>query len=220
MCITRRTSFNGKLLLTVSGAPRADEKGSALVTVLIILVVLTLLGVISIRTSVNEMKISTSDRRHRTAFYNADGATELATELLSQNIEEGGFTITTADYDTITGVFGGLIQINNPSFWENADRLATTPRDDYDPEDASDDEFYRDFYMPANYAAGQAHTNFTVGGHPEMLIGGSTIQAAGYEGLGKGGGGAGAMNVFEVITQRVGANNSESIVRVQWRHVN
>ena len=44
--------------------------------------------------------------------------------------------------------------------------------------------------------------------------------AAGYEGMGKGAAHGGTLMIYDIITQRVGDKNSESIVRVQWRHVN
>jgi hypothetical protein len=175
----------------------------------VVLVVLTLLGTIATRTTRTELKISASDKRHRTTFYDADGATELASELLEQNIEELVFDASVADYDADNQVFGGLIGIDTPDFWRNMDELATTPTD-------TD----RDFFLPHDAGTDDAHTNFNVGGHPEFMAGSSLPMAAGYEGLGKKAGSGGTMNVYEIITKRVGQGDSESTVRVQWRHVN
>jgi hypothetical protein len=187
----------------------SNESGSALIISLVVLVVLTLLGILATRTTQTELKISASDKRHRITFYNADGATELASELLEQNIEELEFDDSVAGYNADTQVFGGLVGIDTPDFWRNMDELATTPTD-------TD----RDFFLPHDAVADAPHTNFTVGGHPEFMAGSSLPMAAGYEGLGKKAGSGGTMSVYEIITKREGESNSESTVRVQWRHVN
>ena len=94
-------------------------------------------------------------------------------------------------------------------FWRNGSEIATTPTD-------TD----RDFFLPAGYGPGQAHTNFSVGGDPEFAEGAGIPMAAGYEGMGKGSAHGGTLMVYDIITQRVGDGNSGSIVRVKWRHVN
>lgn len=207
MCITKRIRCNGGAV--------SNEKGSALIVALVVLVVLTILGVIATRNTQSELKISASDKRHRITFYGADGATELASELLEQNIEQIEFNDSVPGFDSGDNSFGNSadtdkrIGIDTPDFWRNMDQLATTPTD-------TD----RDFFLPSDAGAGDPHTNFTVGGHPEFMAGSSLPMAAGYEGLGKKSGSGGTMNVYEIITKRVGQNNSESTVRVQWRHVN
>jgi len=194
-----------------SDRPISNETGSALIITLVVLVVLTLLGAIATQSTQTELKISASDKQHRITFYDADGATELASELLEQNIEELEFDESVDGYELVDGegVFGGLIGIEYTAFWQNGDEYAITPTDSE-----------RDFYLPQGAGADDPHTNFAVGGHAEFMAGSSLPMAAGYEGLGKKSGSGGTMNVFEIITQRVGQNDSESTVRVQWRHVN
>lgn len=209
MSIIKRTRFSKDRCQTGFSKPVSGEEGSALIIVLIVLMVLTLLGQIATRTTYTEMKIATNDRRHRVTFYDADGATELATELLEQNIDELGFDGTTPDFDTDTNIFADFIGIDVDDFWRNSEEVATTPTD-----------VDRDFFLPAGYAAGEPHTNFTVGGRPELSEGAGIPMAAGYEGLGKGSAHGGSKNIYELITRRIGEDNSESIVRVQWRHVN
>lgn len=221
MHITKRNRCNGRPARAGSWGAVSNESGSALIVTLVVLVVLTLLGVIATRNTQSELRISAADKLHRITFYDADGATELASELLEQNIEQLAFNSSVAgfhsdtnsfgfiDIDTNTGAFDGLVGIANTAFWQNIDDVAYTPTD-------TD----RDFFLPSNAGAGDPHTNFKVGGHPEFMAGSSLPMAAGYEGLGKKSGSGGTMNVYEIITQRVGQNDSESTVRVQWRHIN
>jgi len=190
-------------------APVSDNNGSALIIVLVILMVLTLLGQIATRTTNTEMKIAANDKRHRVTFYDADGATELASELLEQNIDALGFDETTPGINADADTLGGFVGLEITDFWRNGLEVATTPTD-----------FDRDFFLPADYGPGEAHTNFTVGGRPEFAKGAGIPMAAGYEGMGKGSAHGGTLNIYDIITQRVGDRKSESIVRVQWRHVN
>jgi hypothetical protein len=193
--------------------PVSDDRGSAIIIVLVILVVLTLLGQIATRTTTTEIEIAANDKRHRMTFYAADGATELASELLEQNIDELGFDgnpdFDPDPIDPNIGTFSNFIGINVVDFWRNGEDISSTPSDTN-----------RDFFLPADYVAGEPHTNFTVGGDPEFAHGAGIMMAAGYEGMGKGSAHGGSLIAYEVITQRVGDKNSESIVRVKWRHVN
>jgi hypothetical protein len=186
-----------------------NERGSAILIVLVILVVLTLLGTVATQTTNTELKIAANDKIHRQTFYGADGATELAAELLEQNIAQVGF-----ESDFITEIAGDITvaPITGDAFyqfWLNEDILATIP---------SDTNY--DFQMPVGFISGEPHTNFTMGGHTEVSEGAGVPMAAGYEGLGKGSGHGGSRIVYDIYTQRVGEKNSESIVRIQWRHVN
>lgn len=211
MCITKRIRFNGYRMKTGFNHPVSNDNGSAILIVVIILMVLTLLGLIATRTTNTEMKIAANDKRHRVTFYDADGATELASELLEQNIDTLGFDDTTPGFDSAPDpdTIFGFIGLELSDFWRNEENVATTPTDSN-----------RDFFLPAGYGAGEAHTNFTIGGQPEFAEGAGIPMAAGYEGMGKGSAHGGTLMIYDIITQRVGDMNSESIVRVQWRHVN
>lgn len=183
------------------GPALRDENGSALIVALVLLVVLTLAGVIATKTSTTEIKIATNDRQHKIAFYDADGATELATELIEENIEETGF-------DNSTMGTGNLIEVTKLDFALNEMDEATTPSDTN-----------RDFYIPSGYAAQEPHTNFKVGGEPQFGVGSGLEMAAAYEGRGKSAAQSGVKIIFDVVTQRVGTQNSGAIVRIQYRYV-
>jgi hypothetical protein len=134
---------------------------------------------------------------------------EFAAELLEQNIEELGFN------DAYMANIQEEINVADISdddydqFWLNDETYATRP----------DDSNY-DFQIPASFAEGEPHNNFTMGGEPRLTHGGAVTMASGYEGKGKASGSGGSSRVYEIYSQRVGKNNSESTIVIQWRHVN
>lgn len=184
-----------------------QECGSAIIVSLVILAVLSLLVQILTQSSTTEMDIAGSDRVYKETFYAADGATELAAELLEQNIAcPTGF----AD---ATKIRGGLIEVTTLAFWQNtADSIET-------PGDGGVGEQPRDFFLPTGYTPGAPHTNFTLGGRTRFALGGAIEMAAGYEGKGKAAAAAGVHLIYDIGTQRVGQAKSQSIVWTQYRHV-
>jgi hypothetical protein len=182
-----------------------NETGSALIVAIVILAVLSLLSQILVQSSSTESKIAGNDRLHQETFYAADGATELAAELLEQNIAcATGFTNATR---------GGLISVNTLAFWQNSDDSVEMPGD------GGVGERPRDFHLPVGYAAGEPHTNFTIGGNARFALGSALEMPAGYEGKGKASASGGTHLIFDIATQRVGNAGSESIVWTQYRHV-
>jgi len=179
---------------------RRDEQGFALIVTMVILISLAILGSIAVQSAIKETKLAASDKRYKDAFYRADGTSELATELLEQNIESvTGFAFTT---------IGDQINLTNVNFWMNPIGEATTPRDDN-----------RDFFLEDASDAAQ-RTNVKIGGRPEITHGGAIQMAAGYEGRGKSSAQGGTNLLYKINVQHVGLKNSESIVRIDWRHVN
>lgn len=178
-------------------SPATNQRGAAIVLVLIMLAAAIIIGVTSISTSNTELQSATQDVRHKIAFYAADGGTEFGAEVLEQNLAcPGGFSVSTV----------GDIDVDNPSLWMNAS--ATKPSDDN-----------RDFYYPSGYSAGEPHTNLTVGGVTTLAAGGAIQMAAGYEGKGKGAPSGGAHIVYDIFAEHTGRFNSKALVLLQWRHV-
>jgi hypothetical protein len=150
-------------------------------------------------TTQTELQITANDLRHKVAFYQADGGTELASELLEQNIAcPSGFSNSTI----------GNIEVVKNDFWLNQDADAT------DPTDAN-----RDFYFPSGYAANQPHTNIKLGGNTQFSTGSALQIMAGYEGKGKALAASGAFIAYDLSSQHLSNFNTQSVVRVQWRHV-
>ena len=184
--------------------PIDNQNGSAMVIALIIMALLTIIGHLATRSTRLELQTATNDLRHKQAFYTADGITEMAAELLEQNVAcSTGFT---------TLQRGGLIEVMVDDFWKNnlvANRL---------PSDA-----VRDVRIPLLPPNGpddtQPHTNIVYGGSTGFGTGSALQIAAGYEGKGKSIAGGGAIMVFEQSVQHRGNFNSEACVQTQWRHV-
>lgn len=178
-------------------SPVSNQRGAAIVLVLIMLAAAIIIGVTSLSTSNTELQSATQDVRHKIAFYAADGGTEFGAEIVEQNIAcPGGFSVSTV----------GDIDLDNTSLWMNAS--ATKPSDTN-----------RDFYHPSGYSAGEPHTNLTVGGVTTLAAGGAIQMAAGYEGKGKGAPSGGAHILYDIYSEHLGRFNSKALVLLQWRHV-
>ena len=177
-----------------------NQNGSAMVIALIIMALLTIIGHLATRSTRLELQTATNDLRHKQAFYTADGMTEMAAELLEQNVAcSTGFT---------TLQRGGLIEVLDNDFWKNnlvANRI---------PSDAD-----RDVRIPLGNDDTQPHTNIVYGGSTGFGTGSALQIAAGYEGKGKSTAGGGAFMTFDQMVQHRGNFNAEACVTTQWRHV-
>jgi type IV pilus assembly protein PilX len=187
-----------------------NEQGAVLVITMLIMVLCTLVGIAAVTTSTIEQQIAGNDRLQKLAFYNCDGGTELARELLEQNLEDpGGFTATEANGGAIINneVF---IDKDSLTFWSNKADAAPEPSDGN-----------CDFYTPANYAVtGAPHTNVNVETIDIVPVKGAAQQLTSeYEGKGHGQAASGTMRIYDIFSQREGMNNSTARVRLQWRHV-
>lgn len=203
-----------------------NEEGFVLVVTLLIMVVLTIIGVAMNRSTTTELLIAGNDKVHKQSFTEADGGTEFAAEILELNIGCLEFASSGAESVLITDPedsgdnnalqLDGVIGIDSGSLklWQNgvghwSDQVGITyPADDQ-----------RDMWFPPTYTAGEPHTNITVEGEANFAEGSSIILAAGYLGLGRGMGSGGIVMNYEVHSQHLGLRDSESVIRVQWRHV-
>ncbi|MBW1931981.1 MAG: hypothetical protein JRI67_03015 [Deltaproteobacteria bacterium] len=179
---------------------RSNEKGSALVLSVLILLLLTIIGIAATNTSTIEILISGNDKVHKMAFHQAEGGTEVGIELLEQNISLAGFTST-----ELANL--GDVNATTPNLYLNI-----TPG--MPPSDTN-----RDAYLPRSYGVNGPHTNLRIGGNPELSTGGAIQMAAGYEGIGKSSAGGGSCVVYDIWSQHIGRANSEAIILLQWRHV-
>jgi hypothetical protein len=178
-----------------------NERGSALVFAVLILLLLTVIGIAATNTSTIETLISGNDRVHKMAFHEADGGTEIGIELLEQNIKLAGF-----DDSELAAIPD--VNVTSPNLYLN--NTPNVPSDNN-----------RDAYLPKNYAGNGPHNNLTIGintkGFP--LSGGAIQMAAGYEGKGKGAAGGGSYVVYDIWSQGKEKVNSEAIILLKWMHV-
>lgn len=183
-----------------------EEDGFVLVLALMVLLVLTIIGIAANRTTTTELIIAGNDSHQKKTFYEADGGSEIAAEVLEENIAcISGFQVNSGTDSLLEGLV--LVDSAALTFWQNVAPPAV-------PSDGA-----RDFYWPNGYAAGTAHTNVRVGGKAEMTTGAALQAAAAYEGKGKAIGSGGVNLAYDIYTQRLEVNNAEAIVHVQWLHV-
>jgi hypothetical protein len=185
-----------------------NETGSLMVITVVLLMLLTIMGLAITTTTSIELQIAANDRIHKTTFYAADGATDVASELLEQNLgcmTGGGFS--SADINTI--------RVLNLDFWRNR---SNDPDFVSIPSDAVGD---RDFVFPATAVNDPSipHTNVTAGYNPGFSTGSAMQMVSGYEGKGKAIAAGGAFLQYEINSQHLGVANSESIIQIQWRHM-
>lgn len=228
--VRRENSHNS--LRQIFQARQTNEEGFVLILAMVIMLVLTLIGISANRNTTTELKIAGNDRTFKETFYVADGGTEVASEVLEQNLAcITGFT---------TNPLDGMVQVeaNRLNFWRNSweywhDEVEDDDGDDNTvdsgtrPDGMTIDEYYRlfypsdsyrDMYFPPGYAAGDPHTNLVAEGVTRLTTGAAIQMAAGYEGKGRGLSSGGANLFYDIKSQHIGKNNSESVISVYYRH--
>lgn len=206
-----------------------NEQGFIMITALMILVVLTLMGLAVNRGSQTEWRIAMNDRLQKQNFYQADGNTELACELLEQNIACLGFNTSFINGND-SNVDGGADQYDiyiNPSstgFWRNfklSGPSVPVPAD----HDGTDNDS-RDFTYPLDSSGNPyvdndevPHTNFRVAGNTELTTGAAIQMAAGYEGRGKGLAVGGATLYYDINVKSYNERNSSTSICIKYQHV-
>lgn len=206
-----------------------SEDGFVMIAALLILLVLTLVGIAVNRNTTTEWRIAMNDRFHKEAFYSADAATELASEVLEQSLACNGVQTSDLAYQRETILPGaaaggydvGVLLDPDPDkqggFWRKYSTVVNLPSD-------TD----RDLVFPAvKNSAGkidvaktnsQPHANINIGGNTGLGKGVSIQMAAGYEGLGKGMGGTGSI-IYDIKVQQVGRQSSESTICIKYGHI-
>jgi Tfp pilus assembly protein PilX len=174
-----------------------EDDGYVLVVALILLVLLTVIGISASRTSEIDLQIAGNEKFQKMAFYAADGGTEAGIELLEQNIELRGFSA--VPVGSAPQGDGNLL------FYRNTNSGNTTP---------ASSNF--DVQIP-NVASGDVYLRTY--GNTQLSTGSALQIAAGYEGKGKALGGGGAFVVYDIRSFAQGPSNSQSRVKLRWRHI-
>ena len=206
---------------------RSGEEGFVMVASLLILLVLTMLGIAVNRNTDIEWRIAMNDRLHKQNFYAADAAAELASEALEQGVACLGFRKNATDIEgndmmMMLGISSDhhvAIEGNSLGFWRN-----------YAPTGlAMPDNEKRNMVFPAVLTSdgkfdrtatnNRSHANINIGGNTGLSKGAALQMAAGYEGLGKGMGGGGAVLTYTINVQQLGQDGTESTICVQYNHV-
>ncbi|MBA3015779.1 MAG: pilus assembly PilX N-terminal domain-containing protein [Proteobacteria bacterium] len=188
----------------------SNENGFVLVAVMLMLLVLAFIGITSTTTSNIELQIAGNNKIYNQTFYAADGGTSVGAEVVEQNTAcATGFTATSVDgtIDATDAVLNGNIVVEGSalSLWNHPP-----------PTGVSDSD--RDIYYPINSGTAP-HTNLNIGGDTILAHGSALQMAAGYEGKGKSAASGGGYILYDIFSQRIGISNSQSTLRLQWRHV-
>jgi hypothetical protein len=192
-----------------------NQRGSALMLAMLMILLLSVIGVLSVQTSITETRITGNDRLYRAAFHEAEGGTEVGKELVEQNIEERNWSEKSTRRN-VKIVCGGFLTKDplGPGDYASDPDPATHPGDNR-----------RDARFPVKNLDGapcsdsQPHTNLRIGSSPQPAVGSAMSMAAGYEGTGKGSAGGGAWIVYDIRSQHQNVDNTRARIWARWRHV-
>lgn len=176
-----------------------DEQGSVFIVVaVLVLALLTIYGMSITRTVVTESRIATNQHLHRMAFYQAEGGTQLAMELIRDNIYHRGRQAG----EVVQG-----ITIDQGNFYMNA-TITSRERPDLSNRVA---------HYP-NPDTSPPFTRLMVGGLTSLSSGSAIHMLNGYSGPGKAAAKSGACVVFNIRSQYLGRRSNESIVDLFYRY--
>ena len=177
-----------------------DQSGSALIIVLVVLMAITALSIMAIRSGTTELEVATNDKFRKMVFSAADGANEMTTELIDQNILKRGFSGPT---------YGGL-QVPSLDFYINEENTV-----DPDLNQPSDTNF--DIQAPS---LGDASVFLKVYGSTTKPAEGAGLEmASGYDGIGKSAAGGGVITMYDIRSLAQGPSNSQARIWLRWRQV-
>lgn len=178
-----------------------NDKGSALIMTVLILVAVTVIGILSTRTASIELQVAAHDKFQKMTWYATDAVCDgLMPELIEQNIENRGF--------------GGQVP---PFNYGNSPNLNIYNSEFYTNETcAIPSETNKDVQM-----SGLANTDVHVSvyGATELTAGNAIQLPEGYHGRGKGLAGGGAHILFVIRGLGRGAASTEARVSTGWLHV-
>ena len=209
-----------------------NQRGSALVVALLMLVVLTLIGISATSTTTFELQIATNDKLFKSAFYAADGATEMCGEMIEQNIEErnwdnkiarGNVSVWRMTQKSEDGTFVDLAD-GNLYMNRDDDLIPGTTINEKVPGLPSDNNYDLIYPLAAvdtgSWAlTGAAHTSMKAVGNTTLSTGSAVQLIAGYEGKGKGASAGGAWITYDVRANRNDVRNTQATILLGWRHV-
>ncbi len=186
-----------------------DQEGNALILTLVVLVALTSVGIISIRTSTTEMNIAFHDKCFKQVYYGTEGNLEMTKELIEQNIEERGFT--KKDGSISVPIAWGGYNVYTWNFYMNQpDPVCDNNRVIFSPPN-------RDVEVPTSGMP----TYFRIYGNTQLSSGNALQIAAGYEGRGKGAAGGGGQIVYDIrgLGINIGGGGCQKNAFQLYRHM-
>jgi len=175
----------------------SDDRGMALVAVLLILMAVALMGVGLSADSSMDVRIAGYQKYKAVSFGFAESSLYATTDVLEANNEDGGWANDNIAYPHISNVYattlGSTILVVN-----------------------------RELYLTGGDVeyGGLIRSSVAVTYEETRLGEGEAIQmAAGYEGVGKGAGGGGVHVIYDMIADGVGVENITTRLGIGYRHV-
>lgn len=158
-----------------------NERGSTLITTLILLMIVTLVGVIAVNTATVDIQIAGNAKRATGAFAGAEAGNNLAVPIIESTIVNGGVLTPSAP----TGIITGLDAANLGN-----EIMTTAP---FDPDTASgapDVSITNLSGVNVNVDIDYLYSNAVTGGNENMGMG--------YEGIGAGSAGGGTAVIYRL----------------------
>lgn len=216
---------------------KTNQEGYILILCLMIMVILSILGIATLRNSKVELQISGNDNLHKKTFYGAEGSAMLAIEILEQNLNcPVGFSgsegsINTVTYGTDNDKSVDAYDFNDIRVYSWAPKDLALYLNEYPGTAANDCDITAIVDKPnmsfpisnidggEELAAGTELSNVYLGGVAGMLPGGAFEMNAGYEGKGKSSADGGSARYYDIVSVNKDARNAEAKVLIGWRHV-
>lgn len=196
------------------------DEGFVLVWALMLMVVVLLLGVSGIGTSVFNSFMSANTALHTQSFYQADGGTSVAGQLIEENVAcPQGFKPTSSVSPNSLLKGNIFVKDSSQSLYLNSISSLPTPPSPFVSDSNRDAYYYYNAADPTGKSSGYVRTNIRVYGETKPIGGSSLIMLAGYESPGKSSAKGGAGRNFKTYSQYVNVRESQNIVYVLWQHI-
>ena len=209
MTIKRRTNGNA-------------QQGVALIIALILLMVLTMIAVVAMRTTTLDLKMATNQTITKRTFQISESGRMRIHETLDSHTFYRGWPVAiggTVAASTNFSIPADLVIDDDPGLQElyrenNADHWDMRPAA-VDMRLLIDEDGDANYDSPTDMAADVFISRITAVAAP----GADTSQVTGYEGLGAGVAGAGSHLYFRIISRATGVGGSRSTTDAHYRYV-
>ncbi len=173
-----------------------NEKGTILITMILLMVIVTLIGVIAINTATVDIQISGNLKRVSTAFEGAEAGVDLSIPIIENTIAGGALTTSSSG---VSYTIGTLANLDDGSANDKDTTLLESEiLTDQSATELSD--FNADITI-ADIGQGIAVSMDIDRLYSYALPGGSLEFASGYEGVGAGAGGGGVGILYGIDSQ-------------------
>ena len=172
-----------------------NEKGAILITMLLLMVIVTLIGVIAINTATVDIQITGNTKRESIAMGAAEAGIDLSIPIIENSVSAGEFvTPTIADNNATSFTISG--NTISPDFGSNTEI--------FEDQSAATLEGFVANISIASFGSDSAGINIDIDRmYSYMIPGGSIDFAAGYEGIGAGAAGGGVGILYKINSQGV-----------------